>query len=95
MAGLTEELVEGITDDHQGGDLSERYKIALAWADVLLAGGHVPDATLESRLRHEFSEAQIMELTYAMASFIGFSKQLIVLGLEPDEMDLTVVPVPS
>jgi len=94
-AGLTEELVEDITDDHQQSDLSERYKTALAWADNLLAGGSEPDDQLKARLRQQFSDAEIMELTYAMGSFIGYSKQLIMLGLEPEAMPVIGVPIPS
>lgn len=62
---------------------------------MLLAGGSAPDAALERRLRASFNEAQLVELTYAMACVIGYSKQLIALGLEPETMDLTVVPVPT
>lgn len=69
--------------------------MALAWADTLLAGGSRPDDELESRLRRHFTDAEIMELTYAMGSFIGYSKQLIMLGLEPDSMPITAVPIPS
>ncbi len=61
----------------------------------MLAGGSEPDAELEARLRQSFTDAQIMELTYAMGSFIGYSKQLIMLGLEPDSMPVTGVPIPS
>ena len=61
----------------------------------MLAGGSAPDAELAARLRAHFTDAQIMELTYAMGSFIGYSKQLIMLGLEPDSMPVTEVPVPS
>jgi alkylhydroperoxidase family enzyme len=67
----------------------------LAWADCLLAGGSAPSAELKSRLRHHFTDAQIMELTYAMGSFIGYSKQLIMLGLEPESMPVVAVPIPS
>ena len=61
----------------------------------MLAGGHAPDADLQARLRSEFDDAEIMELTYAMGSFIGYSKQLIMLGLEPASMPVVEVPVPS
>jgi len=61
---------------------------------VILAGGSTPDPELEQRLRAHFTEAQIMELTYAMGAFIGFSKQLIMLGLEPEEMPVTGFPMP-
>lgn len=87
--------MDEITDDHQHSDLPDRYKVALAWADSLLAGGRQPDDELEGRLRLEFTDAEIMELTYAMGSFIGYSKQLIMLGLEPESMPVTGVPIPS
>lgn len=64
-------------------------------ADNLLAGGSVPDEALQRRLRDHFSDAQIMEVTYAMGSFIGYSKQLIMLGLEPASMPVVGVPIPS
>ena len=69
--------------------------MALEWADGLLAGGSPPPAELKSRLLEHFTEPEIMELTYAMGSFIGFSKQLVMLGLEPEEMPVTGVPIPS
>ncbi|MEL6984522.1 MAG: hypothetical protein AAFO29_18995 [Actinomycetota bacterium] len=61
---------------------------------MLLAGGSTPSPELQQRLRSAFTEAEIMELTYAMGSFIGFSKQLIMLGLEPEEMPVTGFPMP-
>lgn len=67
----------------------------MAWADNLLAGGSEPDEDLKARLHQHFSDSQIMELTYAMGSFIGYSKQLIMLGLEPETMPVTRVPIPS
>lgn len=68
--------------------------MALAWADNLLAGGYEPEDDLKARLRHYFTDAEIMELTYAMGCFIGYSKQLIMLGLEPESMPITEVPIP-
>lgn len=67
----------------------------MAWADTLLDGGSGPSPELQAQLRAHFTAAQIMELTYAMGSFIGYSKQLIMLGLEPENMPLTSVPVPG
>ncbi|MFT7601175.1 MAG: alkylhydroperoxidase family enzyme [Acidimicrobiales bacterium] len=68
--------------------------MALEWADSMLAGGSAPSTGTQQQLRAHFSDAQIMELTYAMGSFIGFSKQLIMLGLEPEDMPLTGAPIP-
>ena len=75
--------------------MPDRYKVALAWADTLLAGGSEPGPELQAELRRHFTPAEIMELTYAMGSFIGYSKQLIMLGLEPETMPVTGVPIPS
>jgi alkylhydroperoxidase family enzyme len=62
---------------------------------MLLDGGHVTDPTLEERMREHFSDAEIVELTYAMGTFIGYSKQIMILGLEPEGMPLTVLPTPG
>jgi len=62
---------------------------------MLLAGGHVADTELEGRMRQHFTRAEIVELTYAMGTFIGYSKQIMVLGLEPEGLPLTVVPTPG
>jgi hypothetical protein len=62
---------------------------------MLLAGGHVTDPTLEDRMRRHFSEPQIVELTYAMGTFIGYGKQIMVLGLEPEDLPLTVLQAPG
>ena len=62
---------------------------------MLLAGGHVPDPTLEERMSEHFSRAEIVELTYAMGTFIGYGKQIMVLGLEPESLPLTVVRTPG
>ena len=62
---------------------------------MLLAGGHSTDPTLEAQMRQHFSEAEIVELTYAMGTFIGYGKQIMVLGLEPDDLPITVVQTPG
>jgi hypothetical protein len=62
---------------------------------MLLGGGHVSDPALEERMGEHFSEAEIVELTYAMGTFIGYGKQIMVLGLEPEALPLTVVRTPG
>jgi hypothetical protein len=62
---------------------------------VLLAGGHVSEPTLEAQMRRHFSDAEVVELTYAMGTFIGYGKQIMILGLEPESMPLTIVHTPG
>ena len=94
-AGLTEERVAAINNEDARRTLPARYQAALAWADVLLAGGKGAPAEVVEELRRQFSAEEIVELTYAMATFIGYSKQIITLGMEPEHLDLTVVPTPG
>lgn len=94
-AGLTEELVADIADHESSILLPERTKVALAWADAVLAGGHDVDAALRSRLRATFTPAEIVEITYAIGTFIGYAKQIITLGMEPVHLDLTIVATPG
>lgn len=42
-----------------------------------------------------FNSVEITELVLGVALFHGFSKMLIALGREPDEMETTVIPTPT
>lgn len=82
--------------DHQHADhLPERTRLALEWADVMLGGGHGATDDLRTRLRAAFTPAEIVEITYAIGTFIGYSKQIITLGMEPEQLDVIVVPTPG
>lgn len=82
-------------DDPATSDLPPATKAALAWADVLLAGGDVSDPAVLEELRRHFDPDEVVELTYAISTFIGYSKQIIVLGMEPPEMPLVVLDTPG
>ena len=66
------------------------------WADLVLAGGTGPDRDAAlAELRTHFDDAQVVELTYAIGTFIGYSKQIVSLGLEPEGMPVVVIPTPG
>lgn len=46
-------------------------------------------------LTSNFSEEEIAELALGVGLFMGMSKVLITLGLEPEQMDTTVLPTPG
>ena len=93
--GLTEERAALIDDGYDAATgLSAAHKAVLAFTDVMLAGG-VPRPGLAAELRRHYTEEQIVELGLGVALFHGLSKMLIVLGVEPDEMDTTVMPTPD
>jgi alkylhydroperoxidase family enzyme len=49
----------------------------------------------KARLAENFAEAEIAELALGVGLFMGMSKVLITLGLEPEQMDTTVLPTPG
>lgn len=52
------------------------------------------DAT-RIQLKAHYSDAQIVELVLGVGLFMGMSKVLITLGLEPEEMPVTLMPTPG
>ncbi|MDA0978213.1 MAG: hypothetical protein O3B72_06635 [Proteobacteria bacterium] len=62
--------------------------------DIIGLPGRLTDAEILS-LREHFSEAEIMELALGVGLFLSMSKVLITLGLEPEEMQTTVLPTPG
>ena len=52
------------------------------------------DATRQ-QLQAHYTDAQIVELVLGVGLFMGMSKVLITLGLEPEEMPVTVLPTPG
>jgi len=58
-----------------------------------LPGRLGPDQVAE--LKSHYTEAEIAELMLGVGLFLGMSKVLITLGLEPEAMDTTLVPTPG
>ena len=86
------DLIDGNWDDSL---LPEDLLAALKFTDhFILTPGPVPDET-RSSLLSTFTQKEIAELSVGVALFHGFSKMLIALGREPEEMDTTIVPTPQ
>jgi alkylhydroperoxidase family enzyme len=88
-------MIGDLADHQHSARLPERTKVALEWADIILGGGHGATDELRARLRAAFTPAEIVEITYAIGTFIGYSKQIITLGMEPEALAVTVVPTPG
>ncbi len=92
-AGLTEDQVAQVTDDYpehfQPGQVA-----ALQLTDAML-NASAPSAELSATLSKHYTQEQIVELTLGVGLFLGMSKVLILLGLEPDTMPTTLVPTPG
>ena len=93
--GLDEEQAGLVDDGYDRSALSDRHKLAVRFTDAVLAAGGPADPALVADMRSEFDDAEIVELAIGVALFHGFSKLLITLGLEPEEMDTVVARTPD
>jgi alkylhydroperoxidase family enzyme len=67
----------------------------LVLADAYLHESGAPTPAQRAELRAHFTEAQIVEIGTTLALVHGLAKVLIVLGLEPEQMDVTIIPSPG
>lgn len=81
--------------DGYDADLNDQEVAALTLTDLIIRDVVPPDTEQVPAFRAHFSEAQLAELTLAVGLFLGMSKVLIALGLEPEAMPVTVVPTPG
>lgn len=93
--GLTEAEVDQVRDGYEESSLSARDIAALRFTDTILHDPARITPELQEELRRHFSEPEIVELALAVGLFHALSKLLITLGLEPEDMPLTVVPTPT
>ena len=85
---------QGLTDEHIAelesrppGLFTEQELAALDFAEALWrnAGESGADAGLLRRLRAQFSDAQLVELAWAIGQYIGLGKMIAFFGIERAE----------
>lgn len=92
--GLTEERVALIDDGFEQSDLTRREQAVIRYVDTFLTDPQgLTDGQRHELLEH-FPAEQLVELTAAVALFMGFSKIAVALGPPPD-MPTQVVPTPG
>ena len=94
--GLGEEVVDDITDGYETSDkLSDTEKAVLKFTDALIYDPELLTGDAKAALRRHLTPAQIAELGLGVSLFLALAKALITMGLEPEEMDRTVLPTPA
>lgn len=85
--GLTEDLVCSLERPQEADDISDSERAAIAYAD-LMATNHleVSDQTFAD-LREHFSDAEIMELCFNVAYYVGFGRMAMSLDMVDDLPD--------
>jgi AhpD family alkylhydroperoxidase len=82
-AGVSEQQLYGLSAWQESPYYTDRERAALAWTDALtnLADGHVPDAVYD-QARSQFSEKEIGDLTYAIATINAWNRLAIASRAE-------------
>ena len=84
--GLTDQRIAGLAD--RPTDLfTDQELAALELAEALFredAGASGANQDLMKRLRAQFSDGALVELTWAIGQYIGLGKMIAFLGLERD-----------
>ncbi len=93
--GLDEAQVALIDDDHASSTLPAHERAALKLADAIVGTPRPLSADATAELRAHFSAAQVAELAFGLGLFHGLSKALIIMGLEPEDMPITVLAEPG
>jgi alkylhydroperoxidase family enzyme len=93
--GLDESQVAQIDDDYAASSLPAHERAALRLADAIVSTPHPLAAGDAAELRKYFSDAQAAEIAFGLGLFHGLSKALIIMGLEPENMPVTVLPEPG
>ncbi|HWP66362.1 MAG TPA: carboxymuconolactone decarboxylase family protein [Candidatus Limnocylindria bacterium] len=94
-AGLTEATLDLVADGYEASTLSPRHKAVLRFTDAFLTDPTSLTPTDHAELLTQLTPLEIIELTAALALFMGFSKIAVALGTAPDDMPLTVLPTPG
>ncbi len=84
-----------VDDGFETSELDARHKTALEFADAFLGAAGPPPATARVRITEQFSGEEIAEMGIGLALFHGFSKLLIAVGAEPEQMDVTMLRTPG
>ena len=82
QAGATEDKVRAVPDFAASPLFDEVERAALAYAEAMTITGQRVDDALFARVRRHFSEAQVVELTAAVALENFRSKFNVALGIE-------------
>jgi alkylhydroperoxidase family enzyme len=78
---------EGLGDDFYNavgapdGELAEQERLAVEYAERFAVDHTSIDDEFMERLRHSFSDPEILDLTICLAAFLGLGRTLHVLGI--------------
>jgi len=94
--GLGEEVLDDIDEGYEeSARLTDAEKAVLKFTDALIHDPELLTGDAKVALRKHLSPEQIAELGLGVTLFLALAKALITLGLEPEQMERTVLTTPA
>jgi AhpD family alkylhydroperoxidase len=88
-AGVIEELYDHVDEWQTFAGYTARQRLAAEYAERFATDHQGIDDELFARLRAEFSDAEVLDLTMCVAVYVGLGRALEVLGIdEAAELDV-------
>ena len=81
-AGVTEDVYEHLDEYRTYGGYTERQRLAIEFAERFVTDHRAIDDELFTRLRGEFTDAEVLDLTLCVAVYLGLGRSLEVLGID-------------
>ena len=81
-AGLTETKIAAVAEYRTSPLFNGRERLAMEFAERMALNHQSIDDAFFTKLRAEFSDAEIVELGMAIGQYIGFGRLLKVLDVE-------------
>src|SRR5215831_5408130 len=80
--GLTEDFYEHVAEYHTDDRYSAQERLAVEYAERFALDHTNIDDAFFARLREQFDDAEILDLTICIATFVAFGRMMHVLGIE-------------
>jgi AhpD family alkylhydroperoxidase len=81
-AGVAEDVYDHLDEYRTYPGYTARQRLAIEYAERFVTDHHAIDDDLFARLRGEFTDAEILDLTLCLAVYLGLGRSLEVLGID-------------
>jgi AhpD family alkylhydroperoxidase len=81
-AGVTEDVYDHLDEYRTHAGYTERQRLAVEYAERFVTDHRAIDDELFTRLRAEFTDAEVLDLTLCLAVYLGLGRSLEVLGID-------------
>jgi len=81
-AGVTDDVYDHLDEYRTYPGYTERQRLAIEYAERFVTDHRAIDDELFARLRGEFTDAEVLDLTLCLAVYLGLGRSLEVLGID-------------